>query len=173
VRDGTVWLVGMMGAGKSAVGALLAARLARPLVDLDREIERQAGRSIPELFASEGEAGFRKREREALEAVAGQRAVVALGGGAAAQPGAAPRLLASGTVVYLRARVETLAARLGDVAGRPLLVGLGPEARLAKLRALLAEREPAYLRASVVVDTDDLDADAAAALVARRLEAVG
>ncbi len=162
-----------MGAGKSAVGALLAARLARPLVDLDREIERSAERSIPELFASEGEAGFRKREREAIEAVAGQRAVVALGGGAAAQPGAAQRLLASGTLVYLRARVETLAARLGDAAARPLLAGLGPEARLAKLRALLAEREPAYLRATVVVDTDDLDAEGAAALVARRLGAAG
>lgn len=170
MRD-TVWLVGMMGAGKSAVGALLAARLARPLLDLDREIERSAGRSIPELFASEGEAGFRKREREAIEAVAGQRAVVALGGGAAAQPGAAQRLLASGTLVYLRARVETLAARIGDGAERPLLAGLGPEARLAKLRSLLAEREPAYLRASVVVDTDALDAERIAALVERRLGA--
>jgi shikimate kinase len=162
-----------MGAGKSAVGALLATRLVRPLVDLDREIESKAGRSIPELFASEGEAGFRKREREAIEAVAGERAVVALGGGAAAQPGVAPRLLASGTLVYLRARAETLAARIGDDPARPLLAGLGPEARLAKLQRLLVEREPAYLRATVVVDTDALDAEGAAALVARRLGAAG
>ena len=159
----------MMGAGKSAVGARLAAKLGRPLVDLDHEIERRAGHSIAELFANEGEGGFRKREREALEAVAGQRAVIALGGGAAAQPGAAQRLLASGTMVYLRARAETLAARLGDAAGRPLLAGLDAPARLAKLRRLLVEREPSYLRASLVVDTDALDADGVAALVARRL----
>jgi shikimate kinase len=171
VKGGTVWLVGMMGAGKSAVGVLLAQRLARPLVDLDREIEQQAGRSIPELFASEGEAGFRKREREALERVAGTPAVVALGGGAAAQPGALQRLLASGTLVYLRARPETLAARIGDAAARPLLAGLAPAARLAELRRLLAEREPTYLRAGLVVDTDALDEEATAALVAQRLGA--
>lgn len=174
VRDGTLWLVGMMGAGKSSVGALLAERLGRPLVDLDRAIAHGAGRSIPELFASEGEAGFRKREREALEAVAGQRLVVALGGGAAAQPGAVERLLATGTLVYLRARPETLAARVGGAdEGRPLLAGLDEPARLAKLRALLAERERFYLRAPLVIDTDGLDAAGAAAEVAHRLEAAG
>ena len=97
---------------------------------------------------------------------------MALGGGAAAQPGVVERLLASGTLVYLRARPETLAARVGDDAARPLLAGLDAEARLAKLRRLLAEREPSYLRARVVVDTDALDAAGAAAeLVARRLGA--
>jgi shikimate kinase len=171
VRDGTVWLVGMMGAGKSAVGALLAEGLGLAFVDLDREIEAAAGRRIAELFASEGEAGFRKREREALEALAGQPAVVALGGGAAGQPGAAERLLATGRVVYLRARPETLAARIGADPERPLLAGLSPELRLAKLRQLLAEREAAYLRAPCVVDTDALDAAAAAREVARRLGA--
>lgn len=171
MRDGTLWLVGMMGAGKSSVGALLAARLGRPLVDLDRAIERAAGRSIPELFESEGERGFRKREREALEAVAGQRAVVALGGGAAAQPGAVERLLATGALVYLRARAETLAARVGAAEARPLLAGLDPAARLAKIRSLLAERERFYLRAPCVVDTDGLDAAGAAAEVLQRLEA--
>jgi shikimate kinase len=171
VRDGTLWLVGMMGAGKSSVGALLAERLGRPLVDLDRAIERAAGRTIPELFASEGEAGFRKREREALEAVAGQRLVVALGGGAAAQPGAVERLLATGTLVYLRARPETLAARVGADEARPLLAGLDAAGRLAQLRALLAERERFYLRAPLVVDTDALDAAGAAAEIVQRLGA--
>jgi shikimate kinase len=171
VQGGTLWLVGMMGAGKSAVGAALAARLERPFVDLDRAIERAAGRSIPEIFAAEGEAGFRKREREALEGVAGQRVVVALGGGAAAQPGAVERLLETGALVYLRARPETLAGRIGAEAGRPLLAGLDAAGRLAKLRALLAERERFYLRAPVVVDTDALDEAGAAAEVLRRLEA--
>jgi shikimate kinase len=173
VRDGTLWLVGMMGAGKSAVGAVLAARLGRPLVDLDRAIERAAGRSIAEIFAAEGEAGFRKREREALEAVAGRSAVVALGGGAAAQPGVVERLLETGALVYLRARPETLAARVGADEARPLLAGLDAPDRLAKLRRLLGERERFYLRAPVVVDTDALDEAGAAAEVLRRLEAAG
>jgi shikimate kinase len=169
VRDGTLWLVGMMGAGKSSVGAALASLLALEFIDLDRAIEAAAGRSIAELFAAEGEAAFRKREREAIEGVAGRRAVVALGGGAMAQPGVASLLLASGTAIYLRARAETLAARVGEDEARPLLAGLGAEQRLARLASLLAEREGAYLRAPLVIDTEGLDAAGVAAEIAARL----
>jgi shikimate kinase len=150
----TVWLVGMMGSGKSEVGARLAARLARPFVDTDAEIERAAGASVAQIFAREGEPGFRARERAAIEACAGRAVVVALGGGAIAQPGARDRLTGSGTVVYLRARPETLLARIGDAEGRPLLRGLSPDARRARLSALLEERRSAYESASLVVDTD-------------------
>ena len=130
------------------MGALLAARLARPLVDLDREIERQAGRSIPELFASEGEAGFRKREREALGPWPGS-APWSRSAAAAAQPGAAQRLLASGTLVYLRARVETLAARIGDVAGRPRSRASGPRrASRSCARSWRSASPPTCARAS-------------------------
>jgi shikimate kinase len=166
----TVWLVGMMGAGKSSVGPLLAARLGLPFVDLDDAIEQNTGHSVAALFASEGEAGFRKREREAVEARAGRREVVALGGGAAAQPGMVERLVASGHLVYLRARPETLAARIASDDTRPLLAGLDAAARLERLRGLLAEREPFYLRASLVLDTDALDAERAAAELGRRLD---
>ena len=166
----TVWLVGMMGAGKSAVGPLLAARLGLPFVDIDRAVEQTAGRSVAALFESEGEAGFRKREREAIEALAGNPEVVALGGGAAAQPGMADLLVASGRLVYLRARPETLAARLAQDGTRPLLAGLAAEQRLARIRDLLAEREPSYLRACLVLDTDALDAECAAAELGRRLD---
>ena len=89
--DGAIWLVGLMGAGKSTVGRLLAERLGRAFVDLDDEIAREAGRSIPEIFEAEGEAGFRRREREALERAGRTSHVVALGGGAISQPGIASR----------------------------------------------------------------------------------
>lgn len=168
---GTVWLVGLMGAGKSAAGAALARRLGRPFVDTDAEVERSAGASVAALFASEGEAGFRRRERAAFEALGGKACVVALGGGAPCQPGAAERLAETGTMVWLRARPETLAARVGAGADRPLLAGTDAEERVRRLGALLAERAPHYARAPVQVETDGLSPEAVAEAVARELEA--
>ncbi len=168
---GTVWLVGMMGAGKSAVGARLARRLGTVFVDTDREIEARAGCTVAAIFAREGEAGFRRREREAVEALAGKPLVAALGGGAMTQPGVPEALEGSGVVVWLRARPETLLERLGAAEDRPLLSGHGPAEREGRLRALLAAREPAYARAALVVDTDALDPEAVAAAVVERLEA--
>jgi shikimate kinase len=169
----TIWLVGMMGAGKSAVGRALAARRGEPFADADAEVEAAAGRSVAEIFAAEGETAFRRLEREAIERLAGRPGVVALGGGAIAQPGVAERLRASGRVVYLRATPETLARRVGEARERPLLAGLDAEGRIARLRALLAEREPHYACADVVVDTDGLDVEASAAAVAAALGAEG
>jgi shikimate kinase len=168
----TTWLVGMMGAGKSAVGRALAARRGCAFVDTDERVEREAGATVAEIFAREGEAGFRRRERAAIEAVAGRDAVVALGGGAIAQPGVAARLRESGTVVYLRARPETLLARLGDACERPLLAGLDARGRRGRLAQLLAEREACYGRAHATVDTDALDVEAACAAVERALAAL-
>ena len=169
VSAGTVWLVGMMGAGKSAVGRALAARLGRPFADSDAEVERAAGRPLADLFASAGEAGFRELERRAIEELAGRPLVVALGGGAIAQPGAARRLAETGTVIYLKARPETLLARVGEAECRPLLRGLDRAGRLARLRALLAERRAAYETAQLVVETDDLDVAGVADALAGRL----
>jgi shikimate kinase len=161
----------MMGAGKSAVGPSLAHRLGRCFYDTDVEIERAAGATIPEIFASEGESAFRDRERSAIEAVLGSHQVVALGGGAITQPGAADRLARAGTLVYLKAAPETLLDRLGDCAGRPLLSEIAPEARLAELRALLAQREPAYSSAAIGVSTDGRTIEAVVEEICLRLSA--
>ena len=159
----------MMGCGKSTVGRLLARRLSREFLDADAEIVRRVGRTIPEIFSGEGEAAFRGYESALIDAAASGAAVVALGGGAIAQPGAAARLRASGCVVYLRARPAVLLARIGDPVGRPLLAGLSPAAREAKLAELLVEREPAYLTAAIVVDTDGLSAAEVARDLSERL----
>jgi shikimate kinase/3-dehydroquinate synthase len=167
---GAIWLVGMMGAGKSTVGPRLAERLGRPFVDTDEVVRKRAGKEIAEIFEVDGEAAFRALEAEVVAAAGAEGAVVALGGGAVAQPGAAARLAESGTLVYLRARPETLLARIGDPASRPLLAGLEPAACLARLEALLREREPAYASAVLIVDVDDQDAEATAAWIAQALE---
>jgi shikimate kinase len=168
----TLWLVGMMGAGKTAVGRALAARLELPFVDSDAEVVARSGRSIPETFAQAGEGGFRSLEREAIEGLAGRELVVSLGGGAIAQPGMADFLAAAGIVVYLRARPETLLGRLGDCADRPLLAGLEPAERAGRLVSLLDERRAAYESAAIIVDTDGIPAEEVAAAVAEKL-AVG
>ncbi len=118
-----LFLVGMMGSGKSTVGRLCAAALDRPFVDLDAEVERLGGRSIADLFAAEGEDGFRRRESEALAGVAasGVPSVVACGGGVVLDAPNRGRLRSAGVVVWLDAPPPALAARLGRGEGRPLL----------------------------------------------------
>ena len=163
----------MMGVGKSSVARRVARRLGRPWVDTDAEVERRAECRIPEIFAKEGEVAFRRREREAIDAVAGRPVVAALGGGAIAQPGTAERLAETGVVVALRATAATLLARLGDAEERPLLAGLGSAERLERIEALLREREPHYARAGLCVDTDGLDLEEVADRVVLALEKGG
>jgi shikimate kinase len=142
----------MMGAGKTTIGAALAARLGRPFVDTDREVERRARRRIAEIFAEQGEAAFRRVETDVVEEAGAEGAVVALGGGAVLAPGVMDRLLERGVVVFLSADAETLAGRIGDGSSRPLLAGLDPEARVGRIAALLAERMPVYARATLEVE---------------------
>jgi shikimate kinase len=166
-----IWLVGMMACGKSTVGPVLARRLGRPFVDSDARICEIAGRSIAEIFREQGEDAFRELETDVIEEASQGRAVVALGGGAIAQSGAAVRLARTGTVVYLRASPAKLLERLEDASTRPLLAGLSGPARADRLAQLLAEREQAYQSASIVVDTDTAGADEVADEVARRFTA--
>lgn len=158
----TIWLVGMMGVGKSTVGRALAQQLSLPFIDSDLEIERGAGRSVSEIFAGEGEANFRRLEAEVIREIGGRPQVVALGGGAPAQPGMVEHLQQHGTMVYLRAGLDTLLDRIGDAWNRPMLRDLAPEARGERLKTLQGEREPSYSRAQVRIDTD---ADSTAVVV--------
>lgn len=151
-----IYLVGMMGVGKSTVGPLLADVLGRGFVDTDLEIERTAGRSVSEIFDQDGEARFRELERAAIEDALDRKpsAVIALGGGAIVQPGMLDRLKGRGVVVYLRATPEALDDRIGDAASRPLLAGLPSAARVARLAALLEARRPFYERADHLIDAE-------------------
>ncbi|MCY3806853.1 MAG: shikimate kinase [bacterium] len=165
-------LVGMMGSGKSETGRGLALVLGCRFVDCDELVAAGAGRSIPEIFEAEGEAGFRRRESETLAAVlAGPDAAVIATGGGVVTVAAGRALLADAAVFWLRARPEVLADRVGDGTGRPLLAsGAGDRGALERLRQLVAERDRWYREvADVIVDVDDLSASQAATAVARRL----
>jgi shikimate kinase len=158
-------LVGLMGAGKTTVGERCAADLGRPFVDTDALVEAAAAQRVHEIFASEGEAGFRARERVALaDACASvEPLVIACGGGAVLDAKNRAAMRGTGVVVWLRASPAELAARVGDGAGRPLLAGRSP---IDTLRRLAELRAPAYEAAAhVVVDTDGLAVEA----VARRV----
>ena len=151
-----VLLVGMMGVGKTTVGNLLAARLGRPHLDSDAQVRAATGRTVPDILRTDGEAAFRIEESAALrDAVGtGEPTVVSVAGGAVLDPANRRLLRRHGTVVWLRADPSTLARRVGDGSGRPLLDG-DPD---GNLRRLEAERRPLYAElADVVVDVDDVD----------------
>jgi shikimate kinase len=153
-KQNPIYLIGMMGVGKSTVGTQLAARLGREFVDTDREVERIAGRKIAEIFESEGEAHFRRLEAEAIEAASSRGSVIALGGGAAAHPGVIDRLNARGETVFLMAEPRILVQRIGDPSNRPLLAGLDRDACVAKLTRLLADRSDCYRQAKFQLEAD-------------------
>jgi shikimate kinase len=164
-----VFIIGFMGAGKSTVGGIVAARLGRPFVDLDGEIERREGLTVEELFAARGESGFRDAERAALAAVARQPGVVvACGGGVVTDAASHAILRQTGTVIYLRVSAEEAIARVGsDLSGRPLLRGGDP----ASAASLLESRERLYeAAADMVVDTDDCTPAAIADRILSRVE---
>lgn len=151
-----VVLIGFMGTGKSTVGALLAERLNFRFCDVDRLIESAAARTIPEIFEAEGEAGFRRREREAIESLRGSGSlVVATGGGAVLNETNRAELKALGVVVELRAAPKTVCDRVGDVRGRPLLADSTDTS--ARIRELMQQRAQIYEAAShFAVETDGM-----------------
>jgi len=151
-RSRSIYLVGMMGAGKTTVGRWLARRLKLPFFDSDQEVERRCGVKIPVVFDIEGEAGFRAREAQVIEELTALDSIVlATGGGAVAGAQNRERLAARGFVAYLHARPEDLYARVRHDRNRPLLAAGDP---LERLRELYRERDPLYRQiADLVVET--------------------
>jgi shikimate kinase len=159
-----VWLVGMMGSGKSRVGKVLASRTEADFIDTDAEISRLAGSTIPEIFEMAGEERFRDLEERVMVAVVAPWRVISTGGGVVLRDANIQVMRAAGTVVWLRAEPATLAARVQTGQGRPLLEGDEPID--SKLTALFEVRRPLYQKAAHhVVDTDGLSAESVAEIV--------
>lgn len=140
-----ITLTGFMGAGKTTVGRLVADALGCPFLDLDQLIEKKAGRSIPAIFAADGEKGFRRLEKRVMEQTvkkyAETTAILSLGGGSVSLPGAVDLLQEKTLCIYLEASLETLLSRLeGQTGERPMAS--------EDLPALLAAREPLYRQAA-------------------------
>jgi XRE family transcriptional regulator, aerobic/anaerobic benzoate catabolism transcriptional regulator len=165
-------LIGLRGAGKSTLGKMLADRIGWSFVELNKEIERQNGLSVPELINLYGQEGFRRMEQAALVQLLarGELMVLATGGGIVAEPVTFDLILKSFHTIWLKARPEEHMARVrkqGDL--RPMA---DDRSAMAELRNILVSREPLYARANAVVDTAGLSVDAAAARLADAVKPV-
>ena len=145
-------MIGFMGSGKTTVGGLLADRLHRKFIDLDAWISQESGRSVTQIFAQEGEAGFRSRETSALKQTAQiLKSVVATGGGAACLEENLQLMLTTGPVIALLVSATEALKRTGKHSGRPLLERGDP---VVAARKLLGERKLFYERADLRIETD-------------------
>ncbi len=147
-----VALVGFMGTGKSTIGAILSSMLNLRLLDTDVLLEQRAGKRIADIFASEGEAHFRACERQLVQDLENERgAVIATGGGLVVNPANMESLKKHALVVCLWASPDAIFARVGHQTHRPLLRGDHPQERI---RELLAQREPFYRQADVLLNCE-------------------
>lgn len=167
-----ITLTGFMGCGKSTVGRRLSKVLSCPFIDLDDYIEEAEGRSITDIFAEEGENGFRLIECRCLEAILRQdhdKLVLALGGGAVTFPASAELIRKHSTCVYLQASKETLLKHLQGRSGRPLLQTGDPLEK--RIDTLMAARKSIYeAAADVTVTTDKLTPISTARLIVKELD---
>jgi shikimate kinase len=153
LRGRTIALIGMMGVGKSSIGRRLAAALELPFRDADDEIERAAGQTVAEIFASHGEAEFRAGERRVIARLLDEPPhVLATGGGAFMSPQTRALIKERAVSVWLKADIDVLIRRIGKRDTRPLLKGRNLRETLSELMAL---RDPVYAEADIVVETGD------------------
>lgn len=153
----SIVLIGLMGAGKTAVGRRLANRLGLPFIDADTEIEVAAGASISEIFAEHGEDYFRQGERKVIgRLLENGPQVLATGGGAYMNPDTRANIKAHGLSVWLKADIKVLMKRVGRRDNRPLLAAGDPEKVMKKL---MEERYPIYAEADVMVESRDVPHD--------------
>lgn len=166
-----IFLVGPMGAGKTTIGRRLASRLHLEFIDLDAALEERTGVDIPRIFDIEGEAGFRRRERQLLDELTQRKGIVlATGGGAIVDPENQSHLGSRGLVIYLRASLETQTRRTHGT-NRPMLNGDDPAVRLS---ALMQTRGPLYeALADRIIDTEDGHPERLAEELAHALEESG
>ncbi len=165
----SIVLIGLMGAGKTAVGRRLANWLDLPFIDADSEIEAAAAQSIKEIFAEHGEAYFREGERKVIARLLdGGPQVLATGGGAYMNPRTRAAIKARGISIWLKADLRVLLKRVGRRDHRPLLAVGDPEAVMKKL---MAERGPIYAGADITVESRDVPHDVIVGAVADALAA--
>lgn len=159
----TLWLVGMMGSGKSSSGALAASNLGVEFYDTDRVVAERMGCSIAQMWGQLGEAAFRDLEKVATAGLAGREGIVATGGGVVLDRRNREVISGSGRVIWLRADPDVLAGRIGPSPQRPLITDSGTE---AVLEAQLAARAPLYAEvASVEIQTGGLEVSEVAGLI--------
>jgi XRE family aerobic/anaerobic benzoate catabolism transcriptional regulator len=169
-RENRIALIGLRGAGKSTLGVALAKSLATPFVELDHEVEAEAGTSLHEIFLLHGQAGYRRYERRALERTLekNERCVIATGGSIVSEPGTYDLLLSACLTVWLRAAPEEHMARVaaqGDY--RPMA---GNREAMDDLRRILAGRERLYAQADVTIDTAGKTVEQSLAELVRAVE---
>ena len=151
-KNQNIFLIGLMGAGKTTIGRQIASELSLEFFDSDHEIEKRTGVTITHIFDIEGEAGFRKRETTMLEELTEKKGIVlATGGGAILKAENRQFLMSRGTTIYLYANIDTLLERTSKDRNRPLLQTENPQ---AKLEELLEMRDPLYREtADIIIDT--------------------
>ena len=164
----TLFFIGFMGAGKTSVSAALGRMLNLPVIEMDEQIARQEGITIPEIFAQKGESHFRQCETALLEGLAAESAcLVSCGGGVAMRQENVAAMSRCGTVVLLTARPEVILERVKDSDERPLLQG---RKNVTDIAALMAQRRSAYeAAADVTVDTSDLTIEEVCRAVLRQV----